>query len=474
MRRGPITSARDPSLEEGVSPVSQSARNTLFLVQRLREMGLDLGPDSQRSSAQGELPLSTTPFETLEGSFRSERARFYTLGHNRLKFFQPSPFFHVPAVDVSRCKTVSQIESALRRSWALRLRQLRSAHEWLQGLGSRVQVAGKGTQLLLRLTGVEGPPARVQSRTSIHLPSSGPLAEVSLNAPGERSHRPSPHLEHSTDLEIELGEAMQHLARRCKVTRRYSTPQAPAPPVRQRLVRRVLIVDRDRKVLSAAESLLGSRGFELDTFQTPERALAAFRSRSYDLVLAAARMPRGDGLEFTALVRELPGVENLPIVLIDERFSELQKREAIAAGAVGYFRKPLSWAEIGARMSELLECTNLRRFERLAARIPVHPGAEEGTAVEITDQVARGGFGLVANRELAPDSIQRYRIMLPGTSTAVTVEGQVVYLDAVPGEAHPHAGIRVLRFLDDHEPDWIRFIEELVRQASGKDEPLET
>ncbi len=112
--------------------MSQNARNTVFLAQRLREMGLNLGPDSQQSSAQGELPLSSTPFETLEGSFRSESARFYTLGHNRLKFFYPSPFFHVPAVDVSRCESVSQIESALRRSWALRLRQLQSAREWLQ------------------------------------------------------------------------------------------------------------------------------------------------------------------------------------------------------------------------------------------------------------------------------------------------------------------------------------------------------
>ena len=164
-RAAPITFARHLSLEEGASPVSHNARNTLFLVERLREMGLDLGPDSQQSSAQGELPLSTTPFETLNGSFRSESARFYTLGHKRLKFFQPSPFFHIPAVDVSRCESVSQVESALRRSWALRLRQLQSAREWLQGLGADVQLAAKGTQLLLRPKGVEGPAPRVQSCT---------------------------------------------------------------------------------------------------------------------------------------------------------------------------------------------------------------------------------------------------------------------------------------------------------------------
>ncbi len=453
--------------------MSHNARNTLFLVQRLREMGLDLGPDSQQSSAQGELPLSTTPFETLSGSFRLQSARFYTLGHNRLKFFQPSPFFHIPAVDVSRCESASQVESALRRSWAVQLRQLQSAQEWLRGLGADVKLAAKGTQLLLALTGVEGPAARVQSRTSIQLPSGGPLAGVSLNAPGERCHRPRTNLEHSTDLELDLGGAMQRLARRCKETRKSPAgEEAPRPPLRPGLVRRVLIVDRDRKVLSAAESLLGSRGFDLDAFQTPERALAAFRSRSYDLVLAAARMPRGDGLEFTALVRELPGVENLPIVLMDERISELQKREAIVAGAVGYFRKPLSWSEIEARMSELLECTNLRRFERFLARIPVHCGTGDAAVIEITDQVARGGFGLVASRDLAPDTIERYRIALPGITAGVSVEGQVIYLDAIPGSANLHAGIRVLRFLDDHEPDWIRFIEQLVHEAAGKDDPL--
>ncbi len=437
-------------------------------------MGLELGPEAEKPSVQGELPLSATPFETLNGSFRAESARFYTLGHSRLKFFQPSPFFHVPAVDVSRCESVPQLESALRRSWALRLRQLEAAQEWLQALGAEVRVVARGTQLLLPLTGVEGPAARVQSRTSIHIPSSGPLADVSLNAPGERSHRPRPKLEHSTDLELDLDQAMQRLGRRCTATRRAPSRDTPVKPPSRGLVRRVLVVDRDRDVLSAAESLLVPRGFEIDAFQTPERALRAFRTHSYDLVLAAARMPRGDGLEFTALVRELPGVENLPIVLMDERFSELQKREAIAAGAVGYFRKPLTWSEIGARMADLLDRTNLRRFERLEARLPVHNETGDGAVVELTKQVARGGFGLWANRELAPNTIERYRIMLPDSSTAVTLEGQVIYLEPVPGDATLHAGIRVLRFLDDHEPDWIHLIEELVRRASGKGEPPES
>jgi DNA-binding response OmpR family regulator len=433
-------------------------------------MGLQLDHEAEGLSAEGELPLSTTPFETLRGSFRAERAHFYTLGHSRLKFCQPTPFFHLPAVDVSGCESIAQIESALRRAWASRSRDLYAAKAWLDGLSATMRVAARGTRLLLPLTGVDGPPAQVQSRTSIHLPSSGPLAEVSLNAPGERSHRPRPDLEHSSDLEIEVSEAMQRLARRCAETRRAPAPTQQVVVSSPDVVRRVLVVDRDRATLTAAETLLLPEGFQTDTFQAPERALAAFRSRSYDLVLAAARMPRGDGLEFTALVRELPGIENLPIVLMDDRISEMKKREAIAAGAAGYFRKPLVWSEIRERLTDLLERTSLRRFERFAVQLPVYNQSGNDAVAELTEQVARGGFALRSSRQLRLDTVERYLITLPNESLSVAVEGQVIYLDAVPGDTVTHAGIRVLRFLDDHEPDWIRLIEELVRRASSKGE----
>ena len=450
--------------------MSQSERHTLFLVRRLREMGLDLGPEteSQGPSANGELPLSATPFDTLGGSFRAQKALFYTLGHSRLKFFQPSPFFYVPALDVSRCESAEQIEAGLRRGWALRLRQLEAAQSWLLELGADVQVAGHGTQLLLPLKGVEGPPARVLSRASIQLPSSGPLVNASLNAPCERSHRPRSDLKRSAELDSELQGAMQQLARRCSSSRQASSHVAPTGSRGQGLVQRVLLVDRDREFLRTTASLLASHGFEIDCFQTPERALGAFRTRSYDLVLAAARMPRGDGLEFTSHVRELPGVENLPIVLLDERFSERQKRAAITAGAAGYFRKPLSWAEIGSRITELLDHTNLRRYERLEAQLTVHNEHGSGPVVHLTHKVARGGFELRANHKLAPNSIERYRIVLPDSPVAVNVEGKVVYTKSVEGDPGLQAGVQVLRFLDDHEPDWIRLIEKLASRTSGR------
>jgi len=450
--------------------VAHSARHTEFLAQRLRGLGLEIEHDPKRSSALGELPLEPTPFETLKGSLRPERARFYTLGHSRVKFFQPPPFFQLPAMDVSRCESSAEIESALRRAWAIHLKELRSARAWLEGLGVEPLVAGRGTLLGLPLAGVEGPPAQVQSRTSIHLPSSGPLSHVSLNSPGERTLRPRPNLEHSSDLELDLCNAMERIARRCTDARKTPSPPPRPAATRSSRVRRVLVVDRDRSILTAAESLLRPKGFSIDTFQAPERALAAFREHSYDLVLASARMPRGDGLEFTALVRELPGVENLPIVLMDERVSDHHKREAIAAGAAGFFRKPLEWSEINARLTDLLEHTNLRRFERYTVRLPVEPTHGTDGVIELTDQIARGGFGLRSNRELPPDTVEQYRITLPGALGTVALEGQVIYQQATPEDAAVHSGVRVLRFLDEHESEWIRLIEELVRAMSGKRE----
>ena len=53
-------------------------------------MGLELSARAEtETSVSGRLPLSPVPFETLEEPLRAPLARFYTLGHNRLKFFEP-------------------------------------------------------------------------------------------------------------------------------------------------------------------------------------------------------------------------------------------------------------------------------------------------------------------------------------------------------------------------------------------------
>ena len=105
--RGRHTDGRD---------VPESARHAEFLAKRLRAMGLRVEYTQGESFARGQLELQDGAFPTLTSSLEVERVAFYTLGHNRLKFCQPRPFFDLPAVEIARCDTAEDIERALRRA----------------------------------------------------------------------------------------------------------------------------------------------------------------------------------------------------------------------------------------------------------------------------------------------------------------------------------------------------------------------
>jgi CheY-like chemotaxis protein len=431
---------------EGRGLVSDLERHTTFLVRRLQALGLEVESARDGLSATGRLPLSSATFETLGEPQSCQSAAFYTLGHNRLKFFDPPSLFDLPALDVSRCESARAIEAALRRSWSAAQRDLRKAREWLEGIGAGIGSGARGTRLLLALTGLEGPPAQVRSPTEILVPSAGPLSQHSLASPAERRFRPMRDLQHPADLELALAQAMERLATRPR-TRAPAAPRPSAPPAED-APRRLLLVDDDARQLAEAHAVLQGQGFEVDARQDARRALEVFRERTCDLVMVDVRMPRMDGLEFTARLRELPGIENLPVVLIDDRDNDHNRAVGESVRASAYLIKPLEWREVGEVLLDLLDHTNRRRFRRFPARLPLEIESGASGPRELTDDVSRLGLGIGTRRDLYPGAVERYRIALPHPHKAVELEGEVRHRVPVAGQATGRAGIRIRRFLD--------------------------
>jgi CheY-like chemotaxis protein len=181
---------------------------------------------------------------------------------------------------------------------------------------------------------------------------------------------------------------------------------------------------------------------------------------------------REDGFELAIRFRALPGVEQLPVVLVDERESNANRSAARDAGAALYAAKPLRWEELGETLLDLLDHAAYRRYRRFPARLVVHTGANAENGDELTDLVARGGICLRTRRDIMPGAIERYRIDLPAPFSPIEVEGDVMSRATLPGYASVLAGIRFRSFLDAGEPRWIRVIEALA-QRSGRDSELE-
>lgn len=445
--------------------MSDLSRHTQFLVKRLAEMGLDVNYFQDDLSAQGQLSLAPTPFQTLAQPFVVSAVRFYTLGHSKLKFYAPRIFFELPPIDVGRCTDAHDVESALRRAWSKRLKDLRAAQIWLEELGCEPRLSTRGARLVLPLADERNTPACVVSPSEMIVPSGGPLSDVSLRDPAERRFRPLRNLDHSSELEIGLAQHMTKLAtqyRDVSVVARVAT----ADPNLVR-VARVLALEEEPLAAQAMQAALSGQGFDVFAYHDPTRALEAFHEKSFDLVLADARMRRADGMEFTARIQELAGIEKLPVVLVDERANSAAQRAAHAAGASAYWAKPISWTEISSTLADLIEATNWRRFVRYRLRMPVEVSLGTRATSELTHTIARAGVSIATRREVEPGTIERYRIKLPKPLPPILVDGMVMTRQARPGSVTLLAGIQFLRFLDDGELHWIRLIEELARRGLG-------
>jgi len=106
----------------------------------------------------------------------------------------------------------------------------------------------------------------------------------------------------------------------------------------------VSIVDDDESVRTAMSSLLRSLGYEACIFASAEAFLSSPRLCDTSCLIVDVQMPGMTGLDLQAeLNARRPG---LPVIFITGRPEERLRRRAEAAGAVGFFSKPVDGSMI--------------------------------------------------------------------------------------------------------------------------------
>ncbi|NQT15859.1 MAG: response regulator, partial [Planctomycetes bacterium] len=105
-----------------------------------------------------------------------------------------------------------------------------------------------------------------------------------------------------------------------KVGRKMAPAQAlPQPPEPERAAlagRRVLLVDEDHAVRSAAHDLLERYGCVVETAPDGAQAMSMIRNSGYDAVIADIRLPDMSGYDFLLQLRQAITTEPLPLVLM--------------------------------------------------------------------------------------------------------------------------------------------------------------
>jgi two-component system KDP operon response regulator KdpE len=117
---------------------------------------------------------------------------------------------------------------------------------------------------------------------------------------------------------------------------------------------RVLVVDDEQQILRALRTSLRGAGYEVDTADSVESALAAAAMRPPEAVILDLVLPDGTG---TDVARELRKWSSAPIIVLSAVEEESEKVAALDAGADDYVTKPVGIDELLARLRAVLRRT---------------------------------------------------------------------------------------------------------------------
>jgi CheY-like chemotaxis protein len=101
------------------------------------------------------------------------------------------------------------------------------------------------------------------------------------------------------------------------------------------------VVDDVAVNLVVVEKMVESLGYQVETASNGIEAVAAIKSKHYDLIFMDIQMPEMDGFEATRVIRGLDlETRNVPIVAITANTQESDRSACIEAGMNDYIAKP--------------------------------------------------------------------------------------------------------------------------------------
>jgi two-component system response regulator MprA len=151
---------------------------------------------------------------------------------------------------------------------------------------------------------------------------------------------------------------------------------------------RILAVDDDPEILNLLSRGLKFEGYEVETAETGEKAIARFRESAPDLVLLDVMMPGIDGIE---VAREMRKLRDTPVLMLTAKDAVTDKVAGLDAGADDYIVKPFVFDELLARIRAHLRRklpgeAQLLQFSDLTLNTATHEVRRNGQLIELTSK----------------------------------------------------------------------------------------
>ena len=114
---------------------------------------------------------------------------------------------------------------------------------------------------------------------------------------------------------------------------------------------KILLVEDETNIRNLVCTMLETAGYQTILAETCERGLMMYSSHCPDLIILDLGLPDRDGMELLEAVRRDSAA---PIIVLSARSDELDKVNALDAGANDYVTKPFGSAELLARVRSAL------------------------------------------------------------------------------------------------------------------------
>jgi two-component system, cell cycle response regulator DivK len=94
------------------------------------------------------------------------------------------------------------------------------------------------------------------------------------------------------------------------------------------------------------EAVLKHKGYEVFQAENGEEALQVAREAMPDLVLMDFNLPDMEGDEITRRIKALPGLENVPVIVVSATDKPTEIERIREAGCCGFLQKPFSPSQL--------------------------------------------------------------------------------------------------------------------------------
>ncbi|GGK20123.1 response regulator transcription factor [Salinarimonas ramus] len=118
------------------------------------------------------------------------------------------------------------------------------------------------------------------------------------------------------------------------------------------MARRVLVAEDEEPMRAALARLLAAAGWEVETADDGEAALAALRRAPPDCAVLDAMLAGRDGYDLCRAMRADPTLATARIVLTSPRGRAVDREKARALGADAMLTKPFAFADLEAALAD--------------------------------------------------------------------------------------------------------------------------